>query len=79
MSKQSAYFRVSDLSGRHDVKSVKNALAALPGVLSVSVNPETGRVAVDYDSTGIDRGVIQEHMEELGVQPRLIQNDSHIV
>ena len=46
MAKESAYFTVGGISGKHDVKEIKRGLDTLPGVLSVSVGG--GRVAVDY-------------------------------
>ena len=37
MAKESAYFTVGGISGKHDVKEIKRGLDTLPGVLSVSV------------------------------------------
>ena len=53
MAKESAYFTVGGISGKHDVKEIKRGLDTLPGVLSVSVGG--GRVAVDFDTTGTRR------------------------
>ena len=53
MSKVSIYFTLGNVDGKHDVKDIKKTLDTLPGVESVSVNAETGSVAVDYDTTGV--------------------------
>lgn len=77
MSKQSAYFRVTGLSDDHGVKAVKNGLAKIPGVQSVSANLETGRVAVDYDSTGTNARDIAAHIRKLGFEARLEIHEDH--
>lgn len=68
MSKASVYFSLSPVDGKHDVKEIKNALDALPGVLSVSVNDGSGQVAVDFDTTGVQRARIQTQLEKLGYE-----------
>lgn len=49
---------------RHDVKLLKRELDTLPGVTSVSVSG--GRLAVDYDSTGVRREDIRQKVQSLG-------------
>lgn len=49
---------------RHDVKLLKRELDTLPGVTSVSVRG--GRLAVDYDSTGVRREDIRQKVQSLG-------------
>ena len=49
---------------RHDVKLLKRELDTLPGVTSVSVSG--GRLAVDYDPTGVRREDIQQKVQSLG-------------
>lgn len=66
MAKESVYYNLSDLSGKHDVKNIKKELDTFPGVLSVSVNEEKNSVAVDFDSTGVSAGRIAKKLEELG-------------
>ena len=68
MPKESVSFTLRNASGKHDVKGIKKALDALPGVLSVSVNADTGRAAVDFDTTGIQRAQIQKQLEKSGYE-----------
>lgn len=49
---------------RDDVKLLKRELDTLPGVTSVSVSG--GRLAVDYDSTGVRREDIRQKVQSLG-------------
>ena len=49
---------------RNDVKQLKRELDTLPGVTSVSVSG--GRLAVDYDSTGVRREDIRQKVQSLG-------------
>lgn len=78
LSKQSAYFDVQGLSA-HGEKEVKQALGRVPGVLSVAVSPNSGRVAVDYDSTGTDVGALRKRLEDAGFSPRFLENQDHIM
>lgn len=66
MAHSSAYFSLGKISGKHDVKAIKSGLDTLPGVMSVSVNNETGNVAVDYDDTGVTREQLQKKIDGLG-------------
>ena len=65
MAKTSAYFTVSGISGKHDVKAIKRGLDTLPGVLSVSVSGD-GRVAVDFDTTGVQSSRIEKQLTDMG-------------
>ena len=49
---------------RHAAKQLKRELDTLPGVTSVSVSG--GRLAVDYDPTGVRREDIQQKVQSLG-------------
>lgn len=66
MSKESAYFTLSNMDGKHDVKELKHEIDMLPGVSSVSVNTRSDFVAVDYDTTGVRRTQIKKQIEKLG-------------
>ncbi|MGM9607531.1 MAG: heavy-metal-associated domain-containing protein [Oscillospiraceae bacterium] len=77
MAKASAYFDLGDLPDKHDEKAIKRELDALPGVLSVSVSDSSGRVAVDYDTTGVQAGRIEKQLEKLGYQIVDSQADDH--
>lgn len=60
-SKASAYFTLEEISNKHDVKAIKRELDTLPGVLSVSISDDSKRVAVDFDTTGVQRVILQRH------------------
>ncbi|HEX2937762.1 MAG TPA: heavy-metal-associated domain-containing protein [Ruminiclostridium sp.] len=77
MSKQSAYFRVPELTGNHGEKELKRAVGAIPGVISVSVNTSTNKAAVDYDSTGTSAEKIKEEIEKSGYTAQLIAREDH--
>ncbi len=77
MSKQSAYFRIPELSESHDPKDLKKSIDGIRGVISVSVNSSTNKVAVDYDSTGTSCHGIKERIEKAGYSAQLIANEDH--
>lgn len=68
MSKESAYFALCRINGKHDLKELKRELNTFPGVNSVSVNPDTDRLAVDYDNTGVSAERLEKHLARLGYQ-----------
>ena len=69
MSKASVYFSMGGLPDRHDMQAIKRELDALPGVQSVSVS-QTGRIAVDYDTTGTDAARIAGQLQKAGYAAR---------
>ena len=74
MAKASACFTVGGISGKHDVKDIKRGLDTLPGVLSVSVSDD-GRVAVDFDTTGVQSDRIGKQLADMGYQ--VLNTDDH--
>ena len=58
MAHLSTYFSLEHPASSHDAKELKRELDTLPGVTSVSVSG--GRLAVDYDSTGVRREDIRQ-------------------
>ncbi len=64
MAHLSTYFSLEHPASSHDVKQLKRELDTLPGVTSVSVSG--GRLAVDYDSTGVRREDIRQKVQSLG-------------
>lgn len=66
MSHASAYFNLEKVDGKHNVKVLQQDLNTLPGVMSVSVNSQSGKLAVDYDTTGVTHAQIQRKIEGLG-------------
>ena len=79
MSKASVYFTLSSVDGKHDVKEIRQGLDALPGVFSVSVNDSSGRVAVDFDTTGIQSDRIEKQLKRMGYEILDSQLDNHIM
>lgn len=66
MSKASVYFDLDHLHGTRDAAEVKKQIDKIPGVISVSVNKNSDRVAVDFDTTGTSPNRIREQLGELG-------------
>ena len=64
MAHLSTYFSLEHPASSHDAKELKRELDTLPGVTSVSVSG--GRLAVDYDSTGVRREGIRQKVQSLG-------------
>lgn len=69
MAHLSTYLSLENAGDEHDEKLLKRGLDALPGVTSVSLSGQ-GRVAVDYDSTGVRQEQIVQKVQELGYQLR---------
>ena len=65
MAHLSTYFSLEHPASSHDAKELKRELDTLPGVTSVSVSG--GRLAVDYDSTGVRREDIRQKVQSLGL------------
>ena len=68
MSRESAYFQLSSVSGKHQSNDLKRELNAFAGVLSVSVNKEKNLLTVDYDNTGVTCDRLENRVKELGYQ-----------
>lgn len=66
MAHESAYFTLETMSGKKDMKKLKQGLDTLPGVMSVSVNGYRDGVAVDYDNTGVTQAQLHRKLNELG-------------
>ena len=64
MAHLSTHFSLDHSADSHDAKQLKRELDTLPGVTSVSVSG--GRLAVDYDPTGVRREDIQQKVQSLG-------------
>lgn len=76
MSKASVYFTLDGLDQKQDGEAIKRELDTLPGVLSVSVSG-ANRVAVDYDTTGVQSGRIEKQLEKMGYLILDSQMDRH--
>ena len=79
MPKESAYFKVDNLKGKRDMKMIKQELDSLSGVISVSVNQNKQRVAVDFDNTGVDCSKLENKMSSLGFVISESFSEEHIM
>ena len=79
MSKASVYFTLGDLDNKHDMKAIKRELDTLPGVRSVSISDSSNRVAVDFDTTGVQPDRIRKQLEKMGYQILNSKTDGHIM
>lgn len=79
MPKESAYFTVNNLSGKHDSKIIKQQLDTFPGVISVSVNQQSKRVAVDFDNTGVDCDKLKNKISTMGFVVSAQTSEEHIM
>ncbi len=79
MSKASVYYNLGDINGKHGVKAIKQELDALPGVISVSVNGSTNRVAVDFDTSGVQSDRIGKQLEKMGYKILDTKTEDHIM
>lgn len=81
MSKQSVYFKLNTQNSfdNHKVAEIKKGLGRIHGVLSVSINEKSEKVAVDYDSTGTSREVIAHRLTKMGYNSNLINEENHVM
>ncbi|MGE4354354.1 MAG: heavy-metal-associated domain-containing protein [Oscillospiraceae bacterium] len=66
MSRLSINYTVKDINGKHDVNELKRGLGSLSGVISVSVNNKNQKIAVDFDTTGVQPKQLEMKIEEMG-------------
>lgn len=79
MPKESAYFRVESLDSKRDVKDIKRQLDAIPGVISVSINAEEAKVAVDFDNSGVKQADIRNRLVESGYDVASVSGEEHVM
>ena len=79
MSKASVYFTLGDLENKHDSEAIKRELDTLAGVRSVSISDSSNRVAVDFDTTGVQPDRIKKQIEKMGYQILNSKMDDHIM
>ena len=79
MSKASAYFTVEDFKGKRDGKDIKKEIDKIPGVISVSVNNETARVAIDFDTTGVTQNELENKLKNLGFKASAEKLENHVM
>ena len=79
MSKASIYFTLGKIDSKQEVAGIKQELDTLPGVLSVSVSGQNKRVAVDFDTTGVDSEKLRHKLEKLGYEVQSVHAEDHIM
>lgn len=79
MSKESVYFKIENLNDKHDMKQVKKQLDKIGGVISISVNTTSHKVAVDFDNTAASQSQIEGSLEKLGFKFKTVGNEDHIM
>ncbi len=79
MSKASFYCIADNAGGKHDSAEIKRALGAVSGVTSVSVSRGGGKIAVDYDTTGVRSEQILEKLKNLGYEVVDSKFENHIM
>lgn len=79
MSKASFYCTVSNVNGKHDTSQIKRELGTISGVMSVSVNDRTEKIAVDFDTTGVQSDQILKQLEKLGYEVVDSKLENHIM
>lgn len=79
MSKESAYFVIPNLNGKHDLKQIKKEVDSIPGVISVSVSSENKRVAVDFDNSGVTHSQIENKLSKAGFNIEKDSGEEHIM
>ncbi len=79
MAKESSYFTLKNEIGKHDMKTIKQELDKLDGILSVSVNIDKSLIAVDYDNSGADHQRIQNKINNLGFETLKASNEEHVM
>lgn len=79
MPKESAYFRVESLDSKRDVKDIKRQLDAIPGVISVSINAQEAKVAVDFDNSGVKQADIRKRLVESGYDVASVSGEEHVM
>ena len=79
LAKESIYFELSEMNNRQDPKAIKKGVDTLQGIISVSVNSTSKKVAVDFDSTGTNGEEITQKIKELGFELQIIDKQKHIM
>jgi copper chaperone CopZ len=79
MAKASVYFELTDIDGKRGEAELKQQLDRLPGVISVSVNQNKNRVAVDFDTTGTSQTQIHKQLDNMGYSISSEQFEEHVM
>ena len=79
MAKASAYFDLEGPQDKHEAARIKKQIDSIPGVISVSVNARSGRVAVDYDTTGTGPEQIRSQLSGCGCRIASEHTEGHMM
>lgn len=77
MSRESVYFLINKIDEKYDIKNIKRELDSLKGILSVSVNDKTNRVAVDYDAKDVEKHHIKNKIINMGYHILDMHTENH--
>lgn len=77
MPKESAYFTLRNINGKHGYKEIKKELGVVPGVISVSVSDN--HVAVDYDNSGVQKRELEDKINGMGYDILVDKAEEHIM
>lgn len=79
MSKASIYFDIENIGSKRDTAEIKKQIDKIPGVFSVSVSDERGRVAVDFDTTGTNQNQIRNQFKDMGYEISSEHFEEHVM
>lgn len=79
MSKESAYYILNNVNGKHDVKELKKEIDTLPGIMSVSFSDKKHSLAVDFDNSGVNGVQIEEIVKKLGYDIEKNHYEEHVM
>lgn len=79
MSKASFYCYVNNADNKHDSGKIKRELDLIPGVTSVSVGDSAKTIAVDFDTSGVQRDQIKRKIEKMGYAVVDFKLENHIM
>lgn len=80
MAKNSAYFSVTSLNGKHDLKRIKQELdRTCDGVLSVAVGLNRNTVSVDFDDTGVTPQQLRDCLTHMGLDVTGARMEYHAI
>lgn len=70
-------FDLEQPGGKRDAEQIKRDLDAIPGVFSVSVSRDCGRVTVDYDTTGTGPDELRNRLSSCGCRVAAQRREDH--
>ena len=79
MAKASIYCIVNNINDKHDRKELKRELDNIPGFMSVSINDSEDKIAVDIDTSGVEKSQIITKIEKLGYEIIDSKPENHVM